>query len=66
MLSRLKLVAGLKTYELPFEAVIGCSLEQSWTRDPFDRIIVSQASINASQLATKDDTIHKNYKYTLW
>ena len=57
---------GLKVCMLPFERVMRCALEQSWTRDPFDRIIVSQAGINSSKLVTKDDTIHKNYPHTLW
>jgi PIN domain nuclease of toxin-antitoxin system len=57
---------GLKTCKLPFDSVIKQAIEQRWTRDPFDRIIVSQASMRSSKLVTKDDIIHKNYKHTLW
>lgn len=57
---------GLKICELPFEDVIKSALKQKWTRDPFDRIIVGQANINSSKVVTKDSTIHKNYKHTLW
>ncbi len=57
---------GLKTCELPFESIIEGAVKQNWTRDPFDRIIVSQASVRSSMLVTKDDTIQKNYRYFLW
>ena len=57
---------GLSICQLPFEAITSSALEQKWTRDPFDRIIVAQASIKSSKLVTKDITIHKNYKHSLW
>jgi len=37
-----------------------------FTRDPFDRIIVADASINNSQLISKDQIIKMNYKNTVW
>lgn len=57
---------GLKTCEHPFNHVIEYAMKQNWTRDPFDRIIVAQASIRSKKIVTKDETIHKNYKQTLW
>lgn len=57
---------GLKICQLPFEAIISSAIEQKWTRDPFDRIIVAQASMQSSRLVTKDITIRKNYRYSLW
>ncbi len=62
----LEMRIGLKTCDLSFETVIKYALDQTWTRDPFDRIIVSHASIRSSKLVTKDSTIYKNYKHTLW
>lgn len=49
-----------------FHSVITKSLEMSWTRDPFDRIITAQAAINHSHLLTKDATILSNYKEAFW
>jgi len=53
---------GLHVCDLQFAAVIESALEQSWTRDPFDRIIVGQATLNASALLTKDRTIRRHYR----
>ena len=57
---------GLKTCHQDFSKIILESLKQSWTRDPFDRIIVAQASISKSSLITKDEFIHKHYSHAVW
>lgn len=49
-----------------FQDVVANSARQSWTRDPFDRLIVAQASIKRSRLLTKDNTILKHYKNSFW
>src|SRR4051794_3725648 len=36
---------GLRVCDLPFAEVVEVALAQSWTRDPFDRLIVSQAAL---------------------
>jgi PIN domain nuclease of toxin-antitoxin system len=41
-------------------------VKQSWTRDPFDRLIVGQASANGAVLVTKDAGIRQNYKQSIW
>jgi PIN domain nuclease of toxin-antitoxin system len=38
----------------------------TWTRDPFDRIITAQASLNGALLLTKDATIRQNYDRAVW
>ncbi|MFQ5788124.1 MAG: PIN domain nuclease, partial [Thermodesulfobacteriota bacterium] len=58
--------SGLKTCEHPLNDVIENAIKQKWTRDPFDRIIVAQASIRSTKIATKDETIHENYKHAIW
>src|SRR5262245_52791412 len=45
---------GLQTCELPFVRVLDSALDQRWTRDPFDRLIVGQAAAAKSVLVTKD------------
>jgi len=57
---------GLKICEHSFDEVIKHAIKQDWTRDPFDRVIVAQASIHSTKIVTKDEGIHKNYKHSLW
>ena len=49
-----------------FTDIIRMASKQSWTRDPFDRIITAQAAIDQNSLITKDKTIRKNYKKAVW
>jgi len=37
-----------------------------FTRDPFDRIIIADATLNNSRLISKDRNIKKHYKNTIW
>ena len=57
---------GLKECDQPFAAIIESALEQDWTRDPFDRIIVGQAALSGSQLVTKDREIRRHYRRAVW
>jgi PIN domain nuclease of toxin-antitoxin system len=42
------------------------AIHLDFARDPFDRIIVADASINNSYLISKDKIIKKHYKNTVW
>jgi PIN domain nuclease of toxin-antitoxin system len=57
---------GLVFSENSIERIISQSIHMDFTRDPFDRIIVADASINNSKLISKDQIIKKNYKNTVW
>ena len=57
---------GLKLCDLAFSKIVTGALSQSWTRDPFDRLIVAQASIQSAPLLTKDQTIRKHYAHACW
>ncbi|MEI7901709.1 MAG: PIN domain-containing protein [bacterium] len=57
---------GLRVCECSFFSVIRLALEQAWTRDPFDRIIVAQAKQADASLLTKDSVISKHYKKAFW
>lgn len=57
---------GLRVCDHSFAAVVRMSLEQRWTRDPFDRIIVAQAKLADAPLLTKDSAIMKHYKKAFW
>ncbi|MCP4749346.1 MAG: type II toxin-antitoxin system VapC family toxin [Proteobacteria bacterium] len=49
-----------------FADVVSHSLSVKWTRDPFDRIITSQAAVNKANLLTKDRIIHDNFEAAVW
>ena len=57
---------GLQICQKSFQEVMEESLKHSWTRDPFDRVITAQASLNKQILITRDQTIQAHYKYALW
>jgi len=57
---------GLKVCDLPFADVVEVAWAQDWTRDPFDRLIVSQAALRGAALATKDGAIHEHFQLAVW
>jgi len=57
---------GLAICDLPFSEVARRALHQTWTRDPFDRVIVSQASLREAPLLSKDREIQLHYAGTIW
>jgi PIN domain nuclease of toxin-antitoxin system len=57
---------GVRICDLPFPRIARAAVEQRWTRDPFDRVIVGHASTAQRQLVTRDETIQANYERALW
>lgn len=57
---------GLSYCARPFTQIIETAERFSWTRDPFDRIIVAQAAIGRNLLITKDESLLKHYKNAVW
>ncbi len=57
---------GLTVCDWPFRVVAAMARLQTWTRDPFDRVITGQAAANGSTLITKDQLIRANYPGALW
>lgn len=57
---------GLKVCDKNFNNIINGSMILTWTRDPFDRIIVAHATLNEDYLVTKDKTILENYSKSLY
>ncbi len=66
VLDSLESTIGLTICKATFSAVVREAEKQSWTRDPFDRLIVAQASIFKAPLITKDGTIHDHYSKAIW
>ena len=56
---------GLKICDKSFNSIINHSMDLSWTRDPFDRIIVANAALNNDPLVTKDRKILDHYEKAL-
>lgn len=52
---------GLRIEEGNFHEIINMALEERWTRDPFDRIIVAHSKYRDAYLVTKDKRISNNY-----
>ena len=57
---------GLMFSDNSFDTIVREAIHLSFTRDPFDRIIVADASINNSKLISKDRNLKKHYKKTIW
>lgn len=57
---------GLQTWSGDFDRVIGQALELSWTRDPFDRLIVANAGLTDAILVSKDPRLHAHYIHSRW
>jgi len=57
---------GLKICDKSFNTIVSGTLDFSWTRDPFDRIIVANAAVNHNILVTKDQNILENYEKAIW
>jgi len=49
-----------------FQEVVRGALRQSWTRDPFDRMITAQAALGNNILITKDRLIRDRYPQAIW
>ncbi len=57
---------ALKVCDRPFATIAERAERESWTRDPFDRIIVAHAAFAEATLVTKDTTIHQHYSLATW
>lgn len=58
---------GLRVCGLPFPQVANAALDERWTRDAFDRVIVAQAKANGlAPLVSADEEIRKHYPRTVW
>lgn len=57
----------LRVCDLPFPSIVDAALDEKWTRDPFDRIIVAHAKANGlAFLISTDEEIAKHYSRAVW
>ena len=67
ILVKLNAEIGLSVCDHPFPIIAEIALGETWTRDPFDRIIVAHAKANGlAPLLTKDEAIRANYRNARW
>ena len=66
ILSSLSQSIDLKVCNLPFANIALESTKNNWTRDPFDRLIVANATCNNSILLSRDRKILDNYSMAIW
>lgn len=67
ILRKLEHELGLHLCDLPFAEVARAALDEKWTRDAFDRIIVAQAKVNGlAPLISSDEEIARHYPRTIW
>jgi PIN domain nuclease of toxin-antitoxin system len=58
---------GVRLCDLSFETIANAALDEKWTRDPFDRLIVANAKANGfAWLITSDEVIPKYYPRAVW
>lgn len=48
------------------EALVTHAMPLSWTRDPFDRMLVATALLHQAPLVTRDSRIHENFPGAVW
>ena len=51
---------------LPTASIVGAALLQTWTRDPFDRLITANAAAAAAVLVTRDRAMRRHYRRALF
>jgi PIN domain nuclease of toxin-antitoxin system len=67
VLLKLQQELGVRLCDLPFADVARAALDEKWTRDPFDRVIVAQAKVNGlAPLISSDEQIAEHYPRTVW
>jgi PIN domain nuclease of toxin-antitoxin system len=66
LVNQLQIQIGLEVTDASFGAVLHTALFETWTRDPFDRVIVAHARTADSPLITSDAKIRENYPRAVW
>ena len=65
LVDQLSVDIGLRVCDADFGDVVRKAVEERWTRDPFDRLIVAHARLQDAVLITLDTQIHKHYPHAL-
>ena len=57
---------GLRTEERHLARALLAALDLTWTRDPFDRIIMAHAEAMRATLVTRDSTVLQHCRVASW
>jgi PIN domain nuclease of toxin-antitoxin system len=57
---------GVTATSDPLDALVPLAMPLSWTRDPFDRMIVATAMLHQAPLITRDGRIHDYFPGAVW
>ena len=66
IITTLRARIGLEVCDLSFPRILAAARLLTWTRDPFDRIIVGHALAASRPLLTKDRSIRRRLRDTIW
>ena|SRR5580765_2418248 len=66
IIDTIRRASRLRMCDLPFAEVARAALSETWTRDPFDTIIVAHARLREAVLITKDRMIRDQYERAVW
>lgn len=66
IVSELSTTLGLRVAGASFADVARRAWSLSWTRDPFDRLIVATALVEGAPLVTRDEVIRANVPAAVW
>ncbi|MGH8613040.1 MAG: type II toxin-antitoxin system VapC family toxin [Gammaproteobacteria bacterium] len=66
VLTTLSQELGLRMGEESFVRIVAKAREFTWTRDPFDRLMVAHAALVRARLVSKDQTIRKYFPGAVW
>jgi len=66
ILSSLAESIDLKVCDLSFASIAKVSTALSWTRDPFDRLIVAHAACSGGKLLSRDRKIREHFDGATW
>jgi PIN domain nuclease of toxin-antitoxin system len=57
---------GLEVDDISLRDLVAEAEQLSFTRDPFDRLIVAHAELRKAPLLTADKLLHKHYRRAVW
>lgn len=66
MLAALRRDVGVQMAKISLDELVEVSLDLSWTRDPFDRLLAAHAITAGAPLLTADRTIRENLPQAVW
>lgn len=66
VLGNLSARLGVSQSDDPLAAVVAVAMGLTWTRDPFDRLLVATAALHRAPFITKDRRIHENFDGAVW